>query len=380
MKYLVLVWAGLLRRPMRASLILLQIVVAFALFGVLQGLDTGIGEALAKTHANRLYVQSRVSLGDPLPLGLLSQIQRMPGVLAVTYAVYLSGTYQRPDQQIFASAVDAASFARTNADLVIPRVQLEAFIQTRTGAIVGAQLARRYGWTIGQRIPLQLSVAQSDGSSNWQFDLVGIYTTPDDPQAADYVYLNYAYLNEARAADRDTVSDFVLQIDDPRRSAMVGHDIDVQFANSSHETRTDSESNLAVAEVQRIGDIGFLAHAVTAAAFLSLLFAASTLMMQNVRERTRELAVLKTIGFDDAYVMLLVLSEAVVSSVLGAVLGLGVAVWLLPHAGYLIGVARLPTTVAAAGIGAALVLALISGAIPAWHALRIQVATALSGS
>ncbi len=378
MKYLFLVWCGIWRKRMRAVLILLQIVVAFTLFGVLQGLNTGVKQAITSADANRMYVQSRAGLGDTLPLALLPQIQRVHGVVSVSYAVYLSGTYQNRGQQIYASAVDAASFASDHPGIAIAPEQLEAFIRDRTGMIVGEQVARRYGWRIGQRVPVQLSVVQRDGSSDWAFDVAGIYTVPDNPEQANYIYVNYAYLNEAREDKRDTVSSFAIEIEDPRRSANVGHDIDTLFANSSHETRTQSESELATVEVQRIGDINFLAHAVTAAAFFALLFATGALMMQSIRERTPELAVLKTVGFTDSHVMILVLAEALACCMLGAGIGLGIAGLVLPRAGQLLGVAHLAGTVVVTGMGCAVLLALMGGSIAAWRALQLPVAAALS--
>jgi putative ABC transport system permease protein len=378
MKYLFLVWSGIWRKRTRAALILLQVTVAFTLFGVLQGLDTGIRQAINKAHANRMYVLSRVSGGDLLPLGLLPDIKRVPGVVEVSYGSGLGGTYQNPNQQIGANAVEATSFARIYPEIVIPPSQLAALASTRTGAVAGAELMRLYGWKIGQRITIQSPLTQRDGSRDWSFDIVGVFTQPDDPDRTNSLFINYAYLNEAREANRDTVSNFVVMIDDPKRSASIGHDIDALFANSSHETRTQSESDIAASQVQRIGDIDFLAHAVTAAAFFALLFATGALMMQTVRERTSELAVLKTFGFADRRVMGLILAEALVSCILGAAIGLGIAALLLPRARQLVGLTHLPGVVILEGFAAAVIVALVSGAIPAWRGLRLQIATALS--
>jgi putative ABC transport system permease protein len=378
MKYLFLVWSGIWRKRTRAMLILLQVSIAFTLFGVLQGISTGIKQAISKSHANRMYVLSRVSSGDSLPFGLLSEIKRVPGVLAVTYESGLGGSYQNPDQQIGANAVEAASFARIFPEIVIPPAQLQALDRTRDGAIVGQQLARRYDWKVGQRISIQSPLAQRDGSRDWSFDIVGVFTEADDPDRANNLIINYSYLNEAREASRDTVGVFVVQINDPKQSANIGHEIDTLFANSPHETRTQSESDLAASQVQRIGDIDFLAHAVTAAAFFALLFATGALMMQTIRERTSELAVLKTVGYADRRVMSLILAEALVSCVLGAAIGLSIAALLLPRAKQLIGLGYLPGTVIAEGFASAIILALVSGAIPAWRALNLRVAAALS--
>jgi putative ABC transport system permease protein len=378
MKYLFLVWSGMWRKRGRAVLILLQVTIAFTLFGVLQGIDTGVKQAIARSHANRMYVLSRVSSGDALPLALLPQIQKVPGVATVSYEDGIAGTYQSPDQQIGADSVDPGSFARIFSEDVIPRSQLQALIHTRTGALVGERLAQRYGWKIGQRIPMQSPLARRDGTNTWTFDIVGMFTRSDSPDGANYLIINYDYLNEAREANRDTVSAFVVQIDDPKRSASIGHDIDTLFANSPHETRTQSESDLASSQVQRIGDIDFLAHAVTAAAFFALLFATGALMMQTIRERTPELAVLKTVGFDDRRVMMLILAEALVSCALGAAIGLTLAALLLPRArGFIGNIAHLPGVVVIAGAVCAILLALVSGAIPAWRGLKLQVAVAL---
>jgi putative ABC transport system permease protein len=378
MKYLSLIWSGIWRKRTRAALILLQVVVAFTLFGVLQGLNTGIEQAVARTHGNRLYIFSRVGGGDSLPLALLAQIQRVPGVTAVTYESDFRGIYQNPDQQIFVSGVEMASFAHILDEIRIAPGQLGALEHMRTGVLVGEALARQYGWKIGQRIPLQTPVARRDGSRNWSFDIVGFFSEPDDPDRANYLLVNYEYANEGRAENRDTVSNFVVQIADPKRSASVGYQIDILFANSPHETRTVSESDLVSSQLQRIGDIGFLARAVTAAAFFSLLFATGALMTQAIRERTPELAVLKTVGFTGRQVMALILAEALVSCLLGAAIGLGIAALLLTRARVLAGHGHLPAIVAAAGFACAIILALLSGALPAWRGLRLHVATALA--
>ncbi len=378
MKYLFLVWSGLWRRRVRAALILLQVTVAFTLFGVLQGLDTGINQAIAKAHADRMYVLSRVSSGDSLPFALLGSIERVPGVVTVTYENGIGGIYQNPDQQISVQGVEPASFARIFSEIVIPPDALQALIRTRTGALVGEKVAQSYGWRIGQRIPVQSPILQRDGSGTWTFEIVGTFTEPDNPDQANYLIANYAYLNEARQDNRDTVGAYVVQINDPKRSATIGHDIDAVFANSPHETRTQSESDLISTQIQRIGDINFLAHAVTAAAFFALLFATGTLMMQTIRERTPELAVLKSVGFSDRRVMTLILAEALISCLLGAAIGLGIAALLLPAARQLIGLGYLPGVVIVAGFLCAFILALLSGAIPAWRGLRLEVATALS--
>jgi putative ABC transport system permease protein len=378
MKFLPLIWAGIWRKRGRAVLMLLQIVSAFALFGVLQGLNTGIKEAIAHTHADRLYVASRVSLGDPLPLGHLSPLEAVPGVKAVSYRVGFGGTYQQPTQFIPGFAADVTGFFAMFDEIDVPRAQIEALARTRTGAIVGKVTADRYGWKVGDRITIQSPTPRRDGSRDWPLDIVGIYTQTLQPESAIALIANYAYANEGRAVNRDTVDYFTVQVDDVSRAAQIGLQIDGLFANSSNETRTQSEQELAQAQVQRIGDLDFIVHGVTAAVFFALLFATGALMMQSIRERVPELAILKTVGFTDRLVMMLILCEALLFCVLAAGIGLGVAAVLLPMARGFISIARVPGVVIVAGLGCAVVLAIVGSTVPAWRGLRLQVADALA--
>jgi putative ABC transport system permease protein len=378
MKFLPLIWAGIWRKRGRAVLMLLQIVSAFALFGVLQGLNTGIKEAIAHTHADRLYVASRVSLGDPLPLGHLSPLEAVPGVKAVSYRVGFGGTYQQPTQFIPGFATDVTGFFAMFDEIDVPRAQIEALARTRTGAIVGKVTADRYGWQVGDRITIQSPTPRRDGSRDWPLDIVGIYTQTLQPESAIALIANYAYANEGRAVNRDTVDYFTVQVDDVSRAAQIGLQIDGLFANSSNETRTQSEQELAQAQVQRIGDLDFIVHGVTAAVFFALLFATGALMMQSIRERVPELAILKTVGFTDRLVMMLILCEALLFCVLAAGIGLGVAAVLLPMARGFISIARVPGVVIVAGLGCAVVLAIVGSTVPAWRGLRLQVADALA--
>jgi putative ABC transport system permease protein len=379
MKFLPLIWAGIWRKRGRAVLMLLQIVSAFALFGVLQGLNTGIKQAIARTHADRLYVASSVSLGDPLPLAHLQPIENVAGVTGVSYRIGFGGTYQQPTQFVPGFATDVKSFFAMFSEIEVPREQIEVLTRTRTGAIVGKAIAERYGWKVGDRITIQALVPKRDGSRDWALDIVGVYTHELQPDSAISIIANYEYANEARVVNRDTVDYFTVQVGDVSRAAQIGLDIDSLFANSSNETRTQSEQELAQAQVQRIGDLDFIVHGVSAAVFFALLFATGALMMQSIRERTPELAVLKTIGFGDAKVMGLIVCEALLFCVLSAGIGLALAALLLPMARSFISFATVPGTVLLAGLGCAVVLALVGSTVPAWRGLRLQVADALAG-
>lgn len=379
MKFLPLIWKGLSRNPTRTALIFVQITIAFVLFGVVQGMNAGVQHVITATHADRLYVVSRVSFGDALPFGFLSKLQAIPGAVAVNFRQSFPATYQRPNQFLVAFATDPQSFFSVFPDIHVPQAQLQAMLDTPVATIVGQLTAQRFGWKVGDRIALQSFVPQRNGSRDWTFDIVGIYTQPDQPEQAVSILLNYRYVNEARLSDRDTVNMFTLRITNPADAALIGHRIDTLFGNSSHETRTQSETELAQSLVKRIGDVEFLAHTITAAAFFALLFATGTLMMQSVRERSPELAVLKTVGFSDALIMRLLLGESVTLSVGGAVLGLCLGSLLMPYARSYFGVGFVSMDVVLAALVAALVLALLGGAVPAWRAGRLEIVDALAG-
>ncbi len=375
MKYLPLIWAGLWRAKSRAVLMLLQIASAFLLFGLLQGLNSGVKQAIAKTHADRLYVASRVSLGDSLPISLLARVRDIAGVKAVTPVTGFSAQYQRPDQSIPVGGVDAGALFKIFSEFVVKPAQVAALKADRTGGILGSAAARRYGLKVGDRVTL-LGPPRQDGSNAWTFDIVGTFDVPDDEPGQ--LLVNYDYVNEARYAGKDTASYYVVQAESVSRAGEVGLAIDNAFANSSHETRTQSEGDRLTFQLRRIADLDFIVRGIIGAVFFGLLFATSALMMQSIRERTGELAVLKTVGFSDGVVMSLILSEAIVFCLFSAAIGLGFASLLLPKARVLIGNISMSASVLVAGAGFAVLLALIGSAVPAWRGLKLRVAEALA--
>jgi putative ABC transport system permease protein len=379
MKYLPLIWAGIWRKRGRALLLLLQIVSAFTLFGLLQGLNSGIKQAIAKTHGDRLYIGSSVSLGgDLLPLALLSRIQSVAGVRYASPRINLPGNYQKPGQLVLVVGADPVSFFEIYNEWLIPREQVKALASDRAGLVVGAGAMQRYGWKIGQRIVLQSPIVKHDGSGMWTFNIVGQFDLPADQASPMFTVANSTYINESRVVNHDRADLFVARIDNPANAAAIGLAIDNLSANSDHETRTQSEADVAATQVQRIGDLDFIVTGIISAVFFALLLATGALMMQSIRERVAELAVLKTVGFSDRKVMVLILVEAVTFCVLSGGIGLGIAAMILPLARQQIGIAGVPPVVLITGIGIAVVLALLGGFAPAWRGLRLRVVDALA--
>jgi putative ABC transport system permease protein len=380
MKYLPLIWSGLWRKPGRTTLIFLQVSVAFALFGVLQGLKTGVEHAVASARADLLIVHSRLSLiMQPLPLGLLERIRTAPGV-KLAIPVELNGaTYQKPTQRVGIVAVSPEDDWTSAFTYAVAPEYLAAFRKSRTAMLVRDVVADKYGWKVGDHVPLKLLTAQKNGSTDWAFDVVGTFTDSDVGGGREIVLISFPYYDEARATGKGNVNHFNVTVSDPRLAASVSDAIDARFANSSHETKTESLREMAQVSVQSIGDFDFLIRAVVGAVLVALLFATTTMMIQSIHERTPELAVIKTVGFTDRAVFLLVLTEALAVFVAGAAFGLALATLVLPLAARFVHGLSMPGVVVVTGVALGALVALISATIPAALAARMRVATALAG-
>lgn len=378
MKYLPLVWLGIWRKPGRSILIFLQVAVAFTLFGVLQGLKTGADHAIAAARADLLIVHSRLSFGVPLPIGMLGQVRSVPGVEVAIPVDLTLATYQNPKQQVGLVAIRPDKGWLSAFTYTMSPAYASAFRATRTGMLVNGELVKKYGWKVGDRIPLMTGIAQQNGSTVWTFDVVGIFTDSDIAGGNRNVLINYDYWNEARASGRNTVNHFNVRIADPAAAAAVGGAIDARFANSPNETRSESIREMAQESLQSIGDLEFLIRAVVIAVMAALLFATATMLMQSVRERIPEIAVLKTVGFTNGTVFALTLAEAAVVCVAAGGMGLAVATLAFPYASTLIHGISMPWIIVAAGLLSALAVALVSATVPAAMAARLEVATALA--
>lgn len=380
MKFLPLIWSGIWRKPGRTILIILQVGVAFALFGVLQGMKTGVQEAIAKTRADLLMVFPNAFGEPPLPLAYLDRLRTIPGVKTMTFADGLLGTYQKPDQAVYVLAIDPGNIWLT----LVPEIfkvlpdDLQALRKTRAGALISSEIAKKYGWRVGDRIPLSSSTLQRDGTGNWVFDVVGTFT-PHEVGGGGYIVGNYTYLDEARVANKATVRNFYVVASDPRRAAIVAETIDQTFANSPSETSTASLRENAQQGMQAIGDVNFVTRSIVTAVFAALLFSTATMMMQSIRERTPELAVLKIVGFTGRTVFLLVVAEATLVCVAGALIGLSLAMVAFPYSAKWVPGLSMPLVVIEAGVTAACFVALASAALPAHRAARLRIVDALAG-
>jgi putative ABC transport system permease protein len=378
MRFLPLIWSGIWRKPGRTNLIFLQVSVAFALFGVLQGLKTGVEHLIGETRADLLLVHSSLSLMDSLPLGLFEGIKSVPGVKVVAPVELFGAIYQNPSQKLGIVAIRPDEGWLSAFTFTISPDYVAALRGTRTGTIIREGLAKKYGWKVGDHIPLMSTTAQMNGSTDWAFDVVGTYTDSDLGGGKETLLINYAYFDEARFAGKGTVKHFNVTVSDPRLAVNVADEIDRRFANSPNATQTDSLRELAQSELQSIGDLNFLIRAIVSVVLVALLFATATMMMQSLRERTPELAVLKTLGFTDRAVFLFILVEAMAVFVAAAACGLALALLVFPFASMIVPGLSMPVVVVALGLVFAVLVAAISALLPAVLAAKLNIATALA--
>jgi putative ABC transport system permease protein len=379
MKYLPLIWSGIWRKRGRTIFILLQVSIAFALFGVLQGMKTGVELAIAKTRADLLMVFPDAFGEPPLPRAYLDKIQPIPGVKSVTFADGILGNYQKPDQVVFVLGIDPTDLWLT----LLPEIfailpaDLQALRSNRSGVLVTTDIAKKYGWKVGDRIPLTSPTLRRDGTGNWAFDVVGTFVS-HEPGGGSFIVGNYTFLDEARVANKGTVRNFYVVTSDPAQAATVAETIDRTFANAPSETSTATLRENAQQGIQSIGDLNFLIRSVVGAVFAALLFSIATMMMQGIRERTPELGVLKTLGFTDRAVFMLIVAEAVVVCLSGAFIGLALATLAFPYTAKWIPGLTMPLVVIEVATVAASVVALVSAALPAVRAARLRVVDALA--
>ena len=385
MKFLGLVWSNLKRKKLRTTLTLLSIFVAFLLFGFLCALKAAFLAGVVLAGADRLIVRHKVSLIQPLPQSYEARIAALPGVDAVASQTWFGGIYKDPKNFIATFPVDPDKYLDIYREIVVAPEVLARWKQTRTGAIVGQttfdRFAKSDGWKIGGRIPFTSPIwGQPAGQTQWEFEIVGTYTAGKKGADETAVIFRQDYFEEGRQERKGTVGWFGVRVKDAGQAAEVAARIDEQFANSPDETKAEAEGAFAAGFASQVGDIGAIVAGVVSAVFFTILLVAGNTMGQSVRERTEEIGVLKAMGFPNGLVLVLVLLESCVLALLGGLAGLGLA-WLVTLGGspvpQMLPVFIIPHRDLALGVGFAVALGLIAGAVPALSAMRLPIAVAL---
>jgi len=378
MKFGALIWSNLIRKKIRLLLTLGSFAMALFLFAFLAVVRDAFNRGGDVAAANRLVTINRVSIIQPIPLSYRDKILRIPGVQRVTYDNWFGGVYQEEKNFFPQFVIDPQNQRQVFSELVVPDDQWSAFLKDRQGAIAGAGTAKRFGWKIGDRIPIKTTIY---GGGAWEFNLDGIYhgITPQHDETQFWFQWDYF---EERVPERfkGQVGWYTVKLDSPDDAVRVAKVIDDQFANSPYETKTETESAFAASWVKQFGNIEFLILVIGGVVFFTLLLVTGNTMAISVRERTGELAILKAIGFKDGSILFLVLAEALAIALFGGLLGLALALVAIPaFSAYLSG--TLPTLILsksmlAAGLGFALVVGATSGLLPGIGAMRLRVVEA----
>jgi putative ABC transport system permease protein len=379
MKFSTLIFANLFRKKIRLLLTIGSFAVALFLFAFLAVVRDAFNRGADVAGADRLVIINRTSIINTIPLAYRDKMLRIPGVKVIAHNNWFGGIYQDEKNFFPQFVIDPETQRQVFPELLVPDDQWEAFVKDRQGAIVGARTAERFGWKIGQRIPLKTTIW---GGGNWEFNLVGIYHGKLPQNDETQFWLQWDYFQE-HIPDRikGQVGWYVLRLDSPDDAVRVAKTIDDEFFNSPYETKTETESAFAANWVKQFGNIQFLIVSIGIVVFFTLLLVTGNTMAISVRERTSELAVFKAIGFSDRSVLFFVLAESLAIALFGGLLGLLLAVVAVPVLAKAMN-GMLPSLVLAPqvlilGLIVAIFVGLASGLLPGLGAMRLRIVNAL---
>ena len=377
MKYRHLIFANLFRKKIRTTLTLGSFAVALFLFGLLAVVRGAFNQGLEVAGANRLVVVNKVSIIQPLPISYMDKIARISGVTLVTHANWFGGVYQDERNFFPQFAIEDGTYRHMFPEFIVPDDQWKTFIGDREGAIVGEDLVKRFHWKVGDRVPIKGTIFPG----TWEFNIRGIYKGSRPQDDTTQFWFRYKYLEEREDPDRKgLIGWYTVRIDNPDNATRVAGAIDDTFANSPWETKTETEKAFAAGFVKQAGNIEFLLLSIGSVVFFTLLLVTGNTMAIAVRERMRELAVLKAVGFSDAFVLSLVLGESLFLAAIGGGLGLTLCKLFTLRGdptGGLLPYFYLALPAIMIGLLAALAVGLAAGIVPAWSAMRLRVVDAL---
>lgn len=384
MKYGGLIFANLFRKKIRLVLTIGSFAVAMCLFGLLIVIRNAFNQGVEVAGADRLVITNRIGLINPLPLSYQDRILQIPGVKGVTHYNWFGGVYQDPKNFFPQFVIDPSTQRQIFSEFKIPDEQWQNFLKDRQGAIVGAFTAKRFGWKVGDKVPIQGTFLPG----TWDFNIDGIYQgsrAQDDETQFWFHWENFENYMEQHNITRylGMVGWYTIKVDNPDDALRIAKAIDTMFANSDYETRTDTESSFAAGFAKQMGNIQFLIVSIGAIVFFTLLLVTGNTMAIAVRERTSELAVLKAVGYSDKFVMFLVLCESALIALIGGTFGLLLAkgFTLLPAnvnpIRQFLPLMYLSTEIFLVGVGVALLVGAVSGLLPSITAMRLRVIDAL---
>ncbi len=381
MRYALLSWTNLMRKKIRTLLTLLSIITAFLLYGLLSAVNNAFTGGVDLAGADRLLVMNRASFLQPLPLAYLNRITAVEGVRQVSHVTWIEGYYREPKNYVMAMAVDADTYLPLYRELITARTEEENWLNNLTGAMVGAALAERFRWKVGDRITLRTGISQGgSGEDSREFTIDAIYNSPSGIDTGALL-MHYQYFNEGRQFERDTVWSYVVAIETPDEAGIVAKRIDQLFENSPAETRTWTEKAILQTMAAQFGNIGAIVLAISSTVFFTMLLVTGSAISEAVNERRAELATFKAIGFTHVQVSLLILAESMFLVGLGGSIGLALAYTINSGLStvlqqYLPMYAMRPSDLMI-GIGMIVLFGCVTGFLPALGGFRLPIAQTL---
>lgn len=380
MKFLPLILANLSRKKLRTIFTMASFAMALFLFAFLAVARSAFNGGTDIAGADRLVINNRISVTQPLPLSYRDRIAGVPGVEAVTHYNWFGGVYKDPRNFFVQYVIDVENQRQVMPEVRVPDEQWRAFVSDRQGAIVGAQLAQRFGWKVGDRIPIM----NASFGDTWDFNLDGIYQNNRAGGNESVFWLQWDYFEERVPEPiKGYVGWYLVKLEKPDEAVRVARTIDEMFANSPFETKTQTESAFAVSSAKQFGNIEFLVSTIGLVVFVTLLLVTGNTMAISVRERTSELAILKAIGFADRAVLLLILGESLAISLTGGICGVLLAVGAFPAMSATLNGLLPPLVLSRSamvlGIAFASAVGIAGGLLPALVGMRLRVVAALRG-
>jgi putative ABC transport system permease protein len=377
LRFLPLIFANLGRKKIRTLLTIGSFAVALFLFGILVAVRSAFSQGIDSAGVDRLMVVNRSSIIQPLPYAYREQLAKLPGVTLVQPYSWFGGVYQDEKNFFPQFAIDPEHQREMFPEFHVSDAEWKAFTEDKAGCIAGENTARRFGWKVGDRIPIKGTLFQG----LWEFNLRGIYhgSSPADDTTQFWLRQDYLY-ERAPAYWKGFVGWYTVRIKSPDLAAQLSKTIDAQFTNSAWETRAQTEKAMAASFAKQMGNIEFLVIAIGAVVFFTLLLVIGNTLATAVRERTADIAVLKAVGYSDGFVLGLILFESSLIAVIGGGLGLGlVKLFTLrgDPTGGLLPNFYITSSYLASGLALAVFVGIVGGILPALSAMRLRVVEAL---
>jgi len=383
-RWIPLVWANMGRRKFRLVLTFTSILIAFLLFGLLQAVRTSMVEGVNMAGADRLVMRNKAGLTAPLPLAYYEKIKTVDGVRAVASQSWFGAEFrtpQNPKEPFALFATQPGPLLDVQSLIKLKPEEKKLWLQDRQALIVGSLLAQKFGWKVGDRVPIRSQyLKKTDGTDTWQFNIVAVFTT-DTPFIDGAAYMNFDYYNEALAFAKDNIGSLTIKVNDAKQASAMAKKLDAGFANSDFETETATEREWIKHWIDQIGDMTVIVTSVTLAVFFTMLLVIANRMAQSVRERTNEIGVMKTLGFGATLIVMLVLLESLMLTLSAGLVGMGLAkllsLGLAPLLKANLPGFALPGSTFITATVLMIAFALVAGLWPSLMAMRLKVVDAL---